>query len=352
MDDYNISTLTDSKNEWCARLTNILTPCLIEGMKSVFDEAYKICSDNDEEEKYLMTFQNLLNNIPKWSAEIVATEKDRIIGSSGCNYLEDLLTCVHITQLKSLTSSRAGLKQKKVNIDIPNIDIFIHKAYINIARKVYVNVYLFEANIMPLQIQKNNRELELIVKECILNTIRENIPVENILKIYLDETQETDVVVEEKKETIVDKEALEKMNKLKQKEELETLKKEVSDKLKADSKKSLTQSIEKANKSINDTKTNETKTNEDKSNEIKTTKSLSNDLESNDLEKSDNELTDYSSDNDSKINLDSDLESVNDDVLDIKTLDDDPDKLDLEILDIDKKEANDEDSIVLDIEEL
>ena len=337
MDDYNISTLTDSKNEWCARLTNILTPCLIEGMKSIFDEAYKICSDNDEEEKYLMTFQNLLNNIPKWSAEIVATEKDRIIGSSGCNYLEDLLTCVHITQLKSLTSSRAGLKQKKVNIDIPNIDIFIHKAYINIARKVYVNVYLFEANIMPLQIQKNNRELELIVKECILNTIRENIPVENILKIYLDETQETDVVVEEKKETIVDKEALEKMNKLKQKEELETLKKEVSDKLKADSKKSLTQSIAKANQSINETKTNEDK---------------SNDLESNELEKSDNEVTDYSSDNDSKINLDSDLESVNDDVLDIKTLDDDPDKLDLEILDIDKKETKDDDSIVLDIEEL
>ena len=322
MDDYNISTLTDSKNEWCARLTNILTPCLIEGMKSIFDEAYKICSDNDEEEKYLMTFQNLLNNIPKWSAEIVATEKDRIIGSSGCNYLEDLLTCVHITQLKSLTSSRAGLKQKKVNIDIPNIDIFIHKAYINIARKVYVNVYLFEANIMPLQIQKNNRELELIVKECILNTIRENIPVENILKIYLDETQETDVVVEEKKETIVDKEALEKMNKLKQKEELETLKKEVSDKLKADSKKSLTQSITKANQSINETKTNETKS----------TKSSSSDFESNDLEKSDNELTDYSSDNDSKINLDSDLE----------------------ILNIDKKENNndDNDSIVLDIEEL
>jgi hypothetical protein len=350
MDDYNISTLIESKNEWCARLTNILTPCLIEGMKSVFDEAYKICIENDEEEKYLMTFQNLLNNIPKWSAEIVATEKDRIIGSSGCNYLEDLLTCVHITQLKSLTSSRAGLKQKKVNIDIPNIDIFIHKAYINIARKVYVNVYLFEANIMPLQIQKNNRELELIVKECILNTIRENIPVENILKIYLDETQETDVVVEEKKETIVDKDALEKMNKLKQKEELETLKKEVKEKIEKDSKNSLTKSITKANKSIN----------ENEENKDKTKKSLVNndlvndDSQADDLEKSDNELTDYSSDNESKINLDSDLESVNDDMLNIKTLDDDPDKLDLEILDLDKKETKDkdDDSIILDIEEL
>ena len=49
---------------------------------------------------------------------------------------------------------------------------------------------LFEKNIAPLQIQKNNREIELIVKECILNSIRDSIPVETILKAYMDETYE------------------------------------------------------------------------------------------------------------------------------------------------------------------
>ena len=91
MDDYSINSLVESKNEWCARLVNILTPCLIEGIKSVFEESFKMCMDNDEEEKYLMTFQNLLNNIPKWSSEIVNIEKERIQTSSCCNYLEDLL---------------------------------------------------------------------------------------------------------------------------------------------------------------------------------------------------------------------------------------------------------------------
>ena len=82
MDDYNLNTITESKNEWCARLVNILTPCLIEGIKSIFEESYKMCKDNDEEEKYLMTFQNLLNNIPKWSSLTVNTEKERIEKSS------------------------------------------------------------------------------------------------------------------------------------------------------------------------------------------------------------------------------------------------------------------------------
>jgi hypothetical protein len=98
---------------------------------------------------------------------------------------------------------RVGQKQKKIDIHIPKLDDFIHKTYINIARKVYKNVYLFEVNVMPLQIQKNHRELEIIVQECILNTLREGIPVEAILKAYMDETVEEDVV-EEVHEQIID----------------------------------------------------------------------------------------------------------------------------------------------------
>ena len=50
--------------------------------------------------------------------------------------------------------------------------------------------------------QKHNRELEVIVQECILNTIRESIPVEAILKAYMDETVEEDVTEEIKEEYI------------------------------------------------------------------------------------------------------------------------------------------------------
>ena len=52
-----------------------------------------------------------------------------------------------------------------------------------------------------MQYQKNHREIELIVKEAILNTVRENIPVEEILKTYLDETEE-DEIIEETEEII------------------------------------------------------------------------------------------------------------------------------------------------------
>lgn len=202
MDDFTVSNLHSSRDEWCARLVNILTPLIIEGLKSIFNEAWKMSVENDESSKYLMTFQNLLCRVPKWNAEIIEDERKRIIERSGCGYLEDLITCVHVIQLKTLTCIRVGNKQKKIDISIPKLDAFLHKTYIHAARKSYMNVYLFEKNISALMVQKHNRELEMIVQECILAAIRESIPTEAIIRAYLDESveQEEEVVIEPIKE--------------------------------------------------------------------------------------------------------------------------------------------------------
>ena len=193
MDDYSLVSLSDSKNEWCARLVNTLTPSLIEGLKSIFEESWALCIENDEEDKYLMTFQTFLSRIPKWNTTIIDTERKRIEDTTSCGYLEELITCVHVIQLKALTCARVGNKQKKVNINIPSVNTFIHKTYCNVARKLYTSIYLFEKDILPLEIQKHNRELECIIKESILNTVRDTMPIEDILRAYMDETEELDV---------------------------------------------------------------------------------------------------------------------------------------------------------------
>jgi hypothetical protein len=211
MDDFNINVLNESKNEWSGRLLNILTPYILEGLKSIFDESLKLCKTNGEMDKYLMTFQNFISRIPKWSQTIIEEERNRIIDRSGCNYLEDLITCVHIIQLKVLTAVRVGQKQKKIDIDIPKLDVFIHKIYISIARKIYTNVYLFDINLSSLQIQKNNRQIEIIIQESIMNTIRDSIPVETILRAYMDETIEEDVIEEIKEKEIKDKKEIEEL---------------------------------------------------------------------------------------------------------------------------------------------
>jgi hypothetical protein len=91
-----------------------------------------------------------------------------------------------------------GNRQKQIDISIPKLDTFLHKIYIHVARKIYKNVYLFELNVPSLQIQRNNRELETIIQECVLITIRDSIPTEEIIRAYLDESieQEEEVTIE------------------------------------------------------------------------------------------------------------------------------------------------------------
>jgi len=202
MDDFSLSSLQESRNEYCSRLITLLTPCIIDGVKSIFDESWKLCIENDEKPKYLMTFQNFLTRVPKWNPNIISQECARIKEKSNCSYIPDLITCVHINQLKMLSCMRVGTKQKKVNINVPNLDDFIHKVYINAARKIYTNVYLFENGITQLKLQRNARDLEVLIRECIVQTIRENIPVEELLKLYMTETIEDAIEVHEKDEII------------------------------------------------------------------------------------------------------------------------------------------------------
>ena len=198
MDDFVRTNLNEARNEWCSRLVSIMCPLVMEGIRSIFAESWKMSIDNKEAEKYLMTFQNLLCRIPKWNQTTIEDERKRIIEKSGCNYLEDLITCVHIIQLKILTCVRVGHRQKKIDISIPKLDDFVHKVYINTASKVYRNAYIFDKYASALQQQRHAREFEIIVEECILKTIRESIPTEAIVRAYLDESEEfeEEVIVE------------------------------------------------------------------------------------------------------------------------------------------------------------
>ena len=190
--EENYSTeLLISKNDYIGRLINILTPQLIVGIKSILKSAIELCNNNSEDEKYLMTFQNFLAQIPSWNQTTIDKEKDRIIEGSACDYLEDLVTCIHLIHFKIVTSVNVGNKNiRKVDINIPKFDVFIHQAYCEVARNIWSNIFLFHVDVEPLEYQKNMREVEVIIRESLINTVRNNIPIKDVINTYLEESEE------------------------------------------------------------------------------------------------------------------------------------------------------------------
>ena len=137
-EDFSIPVLVDAKTEYTKQLIQILRPHLYEGIQSIYENGKIICNNN-EDENLLLTFQNLLSNIPKWRQEIIETECNRIIESSSCDWLEELVTAVILSHTKILTSIRSNKTHKKIKLNIPKIDHFIHKIYIELARSFWKN---------------------------------------------------------------------------------------------------------------------------------------------------------------------------------------------------------------------
>ena len=190
MDDFHLSSLTESRNEYSMLLLSKLCPAIYQGFDSIFNDTISLCEENDEEDKYLMTFQNFLARVPKWNDDLVNKEVERIKEDTSCSYLEELLNCVYITQLKILTNVRTNQREQKISMDIASLHSFVHKVYTECARRLYKNAFLYELDVLPLQKQKNKREVENIINESIMHVIRSNMPIETILKSYLEENDE------------------------------------------------------------------------------------------------------------------------------------------------------------------
>jgi len=190
MDDFIPQTLNESLNEWCARLVNVLTPRVIENLWKLLEEARRTAMDAKQLDKYLLSFQQLLQFVPKWSVAQVEEVRKHIIQKSGCQHLEELITCAHIILTKALVCARPGNRQKQLNVSIPKVDVFIHKVFIKSAGHAYRNAYLFEKEVAKLQYQRNMHDLEKLVQRAILDVIRENIPEEEIIRAFLDENYE------------------------------------------------------------------------------------------------------------------------------------------------------------------
>lgn len=178
-------------------LGGLIVPPISEGFWSIYSSSKEVCERNGQLDQILRTFQNMLTRIPEWSDSTVATEVERIIKVSKCNYMDDLIMGVFIAYMKSFASLhyRGNSSQIKIEFDRPSVAKFIHELYKHSARKLWQVAYLFRTYGVPSEQQARNRqEIEKIILECMEQVIRAFLPWEAIAKNYFVETP-TDVPI-------------------------------------------------------------------------------------------------------------------------------------------------------------
>ena len=188
MADTNIAVLVDAKNEYTTQLINLVKPSIYQGIMSIYEEAKDICDQDNNPNNILITFQEQLTQIPKWSTELIQKQYKSLVDDSQCDWIEDLITAVFISHTKVLTIGHKKKKNNKVNLKLPKATHFVHLCYIESAREFWKNPYLFSERVSQYEHQKSMRDAENIISTAVKETIRKQLPVKHILREYLGES--------------------------------------------------------------------------------------------------------------------------------------------------------------------
>jgi hypothetical protein len=203
----SIPVLVEAKKEYTNQLQQIVSPRLYEGFKSIYNDILKVLSDemiegNHQSSSVTKLFQKSIKDIPLWNNEMIKNEYNRIEKISNCDYIENLIEAVFITNTKILTSVQINSNESlSIKINVPQPQHFIHKCYIECSKEIYKNPYIFDMskNLTPKEKHSNLRESLSIINHSISNAIRDLLPIRDILKQgLLNETSPPQVIQESK----------------------------------------------------------------------------------------------------------------------------------------------------------
>jgi hypothetical protein len=180
------SVYSEAKGEYTKQLTLFIVPAFHKFFIELLQQA---AEEEPQAKRQLWKFQEKLSQIPEWNMDKVQKEINRMIAEIQCDYLEELLTAVFIAHTKVLTAIRIGNKNKRVQITIPKLDHFLHRALSESSRLLWSSAFLFHSEISAIEKQKNHRQIEQLLHEGVAQAIRGLLPVKNILKDYIAEPE-------------------------------------------------------------------------------------------------------------------------------------------------------------------
>ncbi len=174
-----LNVLVEAKKEYMSQLCKLLSQSMIQAFHDMYREADKMSKGK----KVLLQFQKLLKEVPNWNDHIVKTHTDNACNS--CSWFSDLLAAVFVSYVKILSSVRLKTESKKISIKLPANTLFIHTCYINAAKDLYKDPYIFHDEISEFE---RDQKLASRFTTAIEVTIQELLPVQHILSTYMSQS--------------------------------------------------------------------------------------------------------------------------------------------------------------------
>jgi len=176
-----LNILVEAKREYIGQLCLLMCPVMIETYETMYEEAYKLTKGR----KVLVMYQKLLKEVPNWSDAMSKQHTDNI--TNRCAWFNDLLAAVFVSCVKILSAVRLNKDNKKISLKLPTNEVFVQTCYNNAAKDLYRDPYIYHET--QNEHARNDKLYERFCA-CIETTVKELIPVQQILQTYMSQTQE------------------------------------------------------------------------------------------------------------------------------------------------------------------
>lgn len=200
--------ITDIKNIYLQQLTSILTPCMFDSIKNIYNRSCEIAKGSKMSIEY--AFKVCLKDLVNLSQQSIINEVSKIksLSNSG-SYFDNLVRSViksHIVLMSYNVSKESCpiCDIRKYNIDINK---FIHECYIELGNQIFNDPRIFimclkdgeELNNINGNIRCGNK-FDKLVKKCISKVVFSFIPVNDVLVEYLNKDKITDDYIKAKQD--------------------------------------------------------------------------------------------------------------------------------------------------------
>lgn len=186
-----LTVLVEAKKEYLAQLCCVVCPHMITTFENMYTEANTIAKGK----KVLAQYQKLLKEVPNWNNHMIHQHAEKM--SSSCSWFNDLLAAVFVSYVKILSSVRINSETKKISLKLPSDDVFIHGCFTNAAKELYKDPYVYHDEMSEYERDAN---LTRRFITCIETTVKDMIPIQEILKTYISNTNEKIVEIDNTRE--------------------------------------------------------------------------------------------------------------------------------------------------------
>jgi hypothetical protein len=183
--DEQRSCLLFSQQQLTMILCNLLHRSVYEGIHHYWQYAKQ---NPHPEGGVYHTFRAKLEMIPTWNSAVIDREYQRIIHKTKCNYLDQLIRKIFIYNTQLLAA--ADPVDRSVRVPVPRGERFIHSVYVTVARSLFESFWLMEDRpdrIGSVDQAKNLAKTYRLICQCIEDTIREMLPIDEIVSMKMEE---------------------------------------------------------------------------------------------------------------------------------------------------------------------